>query len=254
MELYNDKHPLPTKKIQKGYMVLTVFLFVIIFVPAVVHIVLQRNASLRPAQITDTLYTKEIAYFSDSIKILQNKRRNHYYAEKNYKNNYSEQNCHNGSPVTIGSKYSNNAFSKHQYYCTPTKGNLHFDLNQADSIDLIQLRGIGPSFARRIILYREKLGGYVNIKQLQEIYGMTEETYKAITPFLSVSSKPNRSLNPNAATLQQLRNHPYLNYYQARAIIDWRSKGHRYNTIEDLQVVPILDDSTITKIAPYLTF
>lgn len=254
MERNNDRHSLPTKKIQKGYIVLIVLLFVIIFVPAVIHKVSRQSASSISAQISDSLLSKEIAYYSDSLHKLQDKRQNNYYTVKNYMRNPSGRNSSYNGTATIISERPSHDTPRHRYHRASAREILHFDLNKADSIDLVQLRGIGPSYARRIIRYREKLGGYANIEQLQEVYGMTEETYRAITPFLSVSSKPYRPLNPNTATLQQLRDHPYLNYYQARAIIDWRTKGHIYTTMDDLHVLSLLDDSTIAKISPYLVF
>lgn len=140
------------------------------------------------------------------------------------------------------------------YHRYPKKAPLHFDLNAADSIDLEQLRGIGPTFARRIIRYRERLGGFANVEQLKEVYGMTVETYEAVAPHLSVNPAAIKRLNPNTASLQQLKAHPYLDYYQARAIVAWREKGHHYDSANDLHLVSLLDDSAIAKMEPYFEY
>src|SRR5665647_1059817 len=46
------------------------------------------------------------------------------------------------------------------------------DLNSADSLHLLEIPGIGPVFASRIIRYRTLLGGYYAVDQLREVYGM----------------------------------------------------------------------------------
>ena len=62
------------------------------------------------------------------------------------------------------------------------------DLNSADSITLLTLYGIGPSFARRIIKYRNLLGGFYNKSQLLEVYGFDQDKLDKIEDFCEVSS------------------------------------------------------------------
>lgn len=130
---------------------------------------------------------------------------------------------------------------------------LRFDLNSADSTDLVQLYNIGPTFARRIIRYREKLGGFVEKEQLWEVYGMDSARYNDIAPHLTVGDTLVQKLDLNSATIEQLKRHPYLDYYQAKAIVQLRDKAGNYRSIEELQKIPIIDNETFEKIAPYLT-
>lgn len=92
------------------------------------------------------------------------------------------------------------------------------DLNSADTLTLQQVPGIGPSFARRIARYRDRLGGYYTVLQLQEVFGMDPERYQRIKPYFYIGIKP------YSTPFQLLRSdsiptHPYLNYRQQTALI-----------------------------------
>ena len=130
---------------------------------------------------------------------------------------------------------------------------LVFNLNEADSLDLVQLYNIGPTFARRIIRYRTLLGGYVDIRQLWEVRGMDSVRYNDIAPYLYADPADITKIDLNSATLEQLKRHPYLDYYQAKAIVQLRDASGPYSTTEDLLKIPIIDNETYTHIAPYLT-
>ena len=130
---------------------------------------------------------------------------------------------------------------------------LLFNLNTADSLDLIQLYNIGPTFARRIIRYRALLGGYVDKQQLWEIRGMDSVRYNDIAPHLYTDPADIQQIDLNSVALDQLKRHPYLDYYQAKAIVQWRDAAGPYLNIEDILKIPIIDHETYTHIAPYLT-
>lgn len=128
-----------------------------------------------------------------------------------------------------------------------------FDVNTADTLDLQQLRGIGPVFARRIVKYRTLLGGYVAKEQLREVYGMTDELYNRIAPHLTLdTAAPPVRIDINTATADQLRRHPYLDYYQAKAIVTYRQKCGRFQTMQDLTKVSLIDETTYNRIKPYI--
>ena len=127
------------------------------------------------------------------------------------------------------------------------------ELNTADTTALKELRGIGSVFAKRIVKYRNLLGGFHHKEQLLEVYGMTEELYSKISEHIIVDSDILTTININTATLQQLNHHPYLNYYQAKAIIKYRDLGNTFNNVVDLKNITIIDNDTYEKIKPYLS-
>ena len=143
---------------------------------------------------------------------------------------YSSRPAHATSPTSSSIHYS------------PHK-TLSFELNSADSIDLIQLYNIGPTIAHRIIRYRALLGGFVNIEQLREVYGIDSTRFADIAPHLYVDS----------LSITHIKRHPYLDYYQAKAIVTLRQRSGSYRTTADLLNIPIIEKETFTKIQPYLT-
>lgn len=140
----------------------------------------------------------------------------------------------------------------------PSHGNpydtLVVDINTADTSTLQLLRGIGPVFASRIVKYRSLLGGFVSTDQLLEVYGMTEECFASIAQHLSLSTSNVKLLPINSASLDELRRHPYLDYYQARAIVDYRNSVGIIRNYNDLLKINLIDESTARKIADYIQY
>lgn len=119
------------------------------------------------------------------------------------------------------------------------------ELNTADSIQLQELKGIGPGFARRIIIYREKLGGYYAKEQLMEVYGFTDKLYNLIKNDVTVDASKIRKMNVNRMDISHLKRHPYISYYEAKAIYDYRTQqpGGRIKSIEELSTLPDLKEN-----------
>ena len=147
---------------------------------------------------------------------------------------------------------SQHSASFHADYQYPKKS-LSFELNTADSLDLVQLYNIGPVIARRILKYRTLLGGYVNKEQLREVYGIDSTRYNDIAPHLTVNPNLISRMDINSADIDQLKHHPYLDYYQAKAIIRLREEKGPYQSVRDILNIPLIDSETFTRIEPYLT-
>lgn len=126
------------------------------------------------------------------------------------------------------------------------------ELNSADSLDLVQLYNIGPVFARRILRYRERLGGFCSVEQLKEVYGMDSVRYGSLLPYVRIDTTQIHRIDINSASLDQLKRHPYLDYYQAKAIVQLRDKVGPFQEVEDLRNIPTIEIATYNKIAPYL--
>ena len=150
----------------------------------------------------------------------------------------------------LNSEFQNSKF-KIQNYQYPKKA-LSFELNSADSLDLVQLYNIGPVIARRILKYRSLLGGYVRREQLREVYGIDSARYNDIAPHLTVDPSRITPIDINTADIDRLKRHPYLDYYQAKAIIRLREERGAYAGVGDILNIPIIDSETFTRIEPYL--
>ncbi|MBQ0015562.1 MAG: helix-hairpin-helix domain-containing protein [Bacteroidales bacterium] len=144
--------------------------------------------------------------------------------------------------------------STYQEIRPPRRQSLIVDINTADTLTLQLLHGIGPTYARRIVRYRDQLGGFIDISQLLEVYGITADLLNHIAPHLVLSPSTLRQIPINTVSLKELVRHPYLDYYQVRDIIAFRNKGHRYHSPSDLMLISSMTDSTLNRILPYISF
>lgn len=125
------------------------------------------------------------------------------------------------------------------------------DLNTADSTLLVSLPGIGPYYASRILRYREQLGGYVRINQILEIEGVPDSLMKW---FFLADSVPFRKIQVNTESVSSLRKHPYLDFYQARAIVEFRRERGNIKGPEQLSFFEEFTDQDLVRLDPYLDF
>ena len=134
-------------------------------------------------------------------------------------------------------------------YLPKLKPGATIDLNTADTTLLKRVPGIGSSFARRIVKYRDLLGGYYVVEQLQEVYGMDRERYDAIYPYFTVGT----AVRPLTLTIDSISYHPYLSWRHKRTLrrlleaeqpLDW---SHLMATGDFTR-----DDSL--RLAPYMPF
>lgn len=126
----------------------------------------------------------------------------------------------------------------------------HVVLNMADTSQLRRVPGIGRGFARAIVAYGERLGGYVSVSQLDEIDDFPAEAKK----YFVVSSPVTRRLNLNKSTVNQLRRHPYISYFQAKAIADYRRLHGDLHSLDDLKLHRDFTDEARRRLEPYVEF
>ena len=124
------------------------------------------------------------------------------------------------------------------------------DLAVADTSELKTVPGIGSYFARKIVDYRERLGGYVSVEQLDEIDGFPLQAKK----YLRLGEMEVRKLNLNTLSLSELRRHPYLNYYQARTIVEYRRKKGALKSLDDLRLSRDFPPEARRRLLPYVEF
>lgn len=111
------------------------------------------------------------------------------------------------------------------------------DINLADSLILVELPQIGEVMASRIQRYRERLGGFVSFDQLYEIKGMDSVRFATIKPFLILESNEIRKLDVNRDEFKTLLRHPYLEYEQVKAIVNYRERKGLIKNWSQLQEV-----------------
>ena len=123
-------------------------------------------------------------------------------------------------------------------------------LNTADTTALQRVPGIGSYFSRQIVARRSALGGFHDKEQLREIDSFPVDALA----YFTVDKTAIRQLDVNRLTLQQLRRHPYINFYQARAITDYRRLYGEIKALETLRQLKEFSANDIARLAPYLKF
>ena len=126
------------------------------------------------------------------------------------------------------------------------------ELNQADSLQLISINGVGPFYAKQILKYRKELGGFRNYDQLTEIWGLENLEIQKLKQQTSIDTLHIRKVNVNAIELEQLKLHPYLNYKQAKMILNYRKQHGDFKQVKDIRKIKPISPELFRKIAPYL--
>ena len=136
------------------------------------------------------------------------------------------------------------------HYPVKIKENEHVVLNTADTTQLRTVPGIGAYYAKEIVRYGQWLGGYVSVDQLDEIEGFPQESKK----YFVIQGASPKKLNVNKLNLQQLRKHPYINYYQAKTIMDYRRLRGKITSLDDLRLSKDFPPEAIRRLEPYVEF
>ena len=128
--------------------------------------------------------------------------------------------------------------SNKQYVIDASPNDIYVNLNSTDTTELKSLPGIGSFFARNIVEYREKLGGYVEVNQLLEVYAFDSARLETITPYINIDSISLRKINVNIDDFKTILRHPYIEYEDVKKIVNHREKrGFIKNWEEYLKVV-----------------
>lgn len=125
-------------------------------------------------------------------------------------------------------------------------------VNHCDTADLMALPGIGAKTARRIVNYRNKLGGFLNFNQLKETFGVDTNTLNELSPYLTIDPAEVKKININTATITQLTAHPYCKNYQAKALVNYRL-AHGHLQLKDLPQLKVITSVELQKLLPYLS-
>ncbi len=128
-----------------------------------------------------------------------------------------------------------------------------FDINRADTTQLQKISGIGSVLSRRIIKFRDGLGGFTSKAQYAEVYGLAVEVTNKLDSFtFIVDGFPVQKININKASIEQIAQHPYIRKKLAKMIVAYRLQHGNFETIEDLSKIHTMDEKTLIKIRPYI--
>ncbi len=126
-------------------------------------------------------------------------------------------------------------------------------INSADTLSFQRLKGIGSVLSKRILAYRSKLGGFISIEQISEVYGISDELFGSIRESLVLDNEEIKKINLNKCDFKELISHPYINKEVANSILNYRSFKGNIENLEELVSQKALKQSELDKILPYVT-
>ncbi|MFT4761759.1 MAG: competence protein ComEA [Paraglaciecola sp.] len=152
-------------------------------------------------------------------------------------------------------KYAQSTYAKKDYANDKSsRPSVKIDINQSSAEDWQQLRGIGPGYAKKIMNFRDKLGGFVTLKQVSETYYFPDSVFQKIKPYL-IKSPILKKIKINKIPEEELKKHPYFSWKQAKSLVRYRKQHGNFVNTEDLQkIIGVFKAEDWTRIAPYLEF
>ncbi|MGL4993192.1 MAG: helix-hairpin-helix domain-containing protein [Bacteroidales bacterium] len=129
------------------------------------------------------------------------------------------------------------------------------DINRCDTALLKRIPGIGVGYANMIVQYRERLGGFVRADQLKEISSIPDSIVNFLISEWVVIEEPEiRRLDINKSGIDRLRYHPYINFYQAKAMIELRKKRGSIKSISELAMLEEFSQEDLDRLSDYILF
>jgi competence protein ComEA len=144
--------------------------------------------------------------------------------------------------------YNTSFYVKKEY----KKERITVNINTGDTTAFIALPGIGSKLAARIIAFRNKLGGFYSVEQVAETFGLPDSTFQKIKDRLVFTPETISKLNINTLSLDELKQHPYIRYYIANAIVQYRRQHGNFSKPEDIKKIMLVTEEVYVKLAPYL--
>jgi DNA uptake protein ComE-like DNA-binding protein len=168
--------------------------------------------------------------------------------EKQKKNNFNKENNWKDKTNNITQKYS---YPENKF---PQKTKTAIEINNADTTLLCSLPGIGSGFAKRIVKYRDLLGGYVKKEQLLEVFGFTQEMYVKIENLVLIDVSVIKKINLNKAEFKQLIKHPYFTKDVTNKILEYRKIQGKIQNIQEMIHNKMITQEQGDKIKSYSEF
>lgn len=135
---------------------------------------------------------------------------------------------------------------------SPKPTPVNVNINTATPDEWQKLYGIGPTYAKRIVKYREALGGFYAVSQVAETYGIADSAFQSILPQLKLDVAAIRTININTANKDDLAAHPYISWKKAKVIVAYREEHGAFESLQDVRKVRAISDELFEQLKAYL--
>lgn len=196
--------------------------------------------AIKPLKIADSLY----------VRIDNDKRNRDNYRRYKDKEPVYKKNKKQSSDFSYEHKKEENKEIKKYPKQEKFNAGIIIDVNTADTSILKKIPGIGSVISRNIVNYRNRLGGFYNTAQLLEVQYVDSTLLK----WFEVKSDIFRKIRINKAGIDELRSHPYMDFYKAKAIIDFRRKRGSIDGMSQISMFEEFTEEDIDKLSHYFSF
>lgn len=194
-----------------------------------------------------TQFEQEQQRLADSAKAAQQARYQNRYAH------YSEQYHKNGHYKPEATKaFSDDSLKKHPQ--KPQYAIVKVELNRADTSDIMRIPGFGSKRAQKIVEYRDKLGGFYNLAQLQEIYILQNINLEYVEKYFTADYRLIRKININQCDYKTLVSHPYFDSYLTKTILNYRQKNGPIRDMSQFRDITHIYTELEEKLQWYIAF
>ena len=152
----------------------------------------------------------------------------------------------------VAKNYPDKKWPEREPYVYVPKKIEPININTADTLEWATLPGIGAGYARRIVKFRDRLGGFYDVKQIAETFGLPDSTYQKILPYLRCNPNETQKININTASEENLKLHPKIRWQLAKVIVAYRSQHGLYKNIDELRNIMIVTPEVMNDIKNYV--
>ena len=142
-------------------------------------------------------------------------------------------------------------FSKPRYIEVSAEKKI--DLNVATAEMLERVPGIGKTYSKRIVSYREKIGGFAAIEQLFEVWGLRAEVIEKVSYQFAVKTPVHfEKMNVNTASASDMATINGISFELAKKIWEFRVLRERLDSLDELDKIEGLSPQKLARIKVYL--
>ncbi|HPY80898.1 MAG TPA: helix-hairpin-helix domain-containing protein [Bacteroidales bacterium] len=196
-------------------------------------------------------FKREIAEFeakqkqiADSLAVIRGNRK--YYSNEKFASNFPlystndtiDKNKNRRSEYTIKKQYELKKI----------------ELNSCDTNDIMKVPQFGAKRAKKIVEYRDRLGGFADLSQLLEIFSLQDFKIEYLEKYFYIDEKRIKKLFINSADYKELIQHPYMDAYLVKTVLQYREKNGKIDSITEFQQCTHAYEELIKRLTPYLSF